>query len=149
MPSGQKQIIYQSTDFDFKEFNGLKLEYLKGEIFKDSLEPISMFLKVESKPWHQFYLDSGLGHWVNWNSEEIEEDEDHDLPDGGLTKWIDFTTEFHIAGKSISKIYCRKDLKNSKITIQLEDDTQIILKCTPPEKFDSKNELGFCKKYKE
>ncbi len=121
--------LYQESDFIFDEFDGLKIERLiVCENAKS--EPILIYLKVENRNWHQYFLGAGIGFWENWDElEDIEDDEQF--------KYIDSTEKLNLNGKHIYKISCTTDSNNSQIVIELENKEKLILKCVNPEIFDS------------
>jgi len=125
--------LYQDSEFIFDEFNGLKIERLIV-CENTKAESILVYLKVENRNWHQYFLDAGIGFWENW-------DELDDIKDDELFKYIDSTQKFKLKGKKISKIYCKKDFKNSRIVIEFENDEELILKCVYPKILDSETEL--------
>ncbi|MBW1296327.1 hypothetical protein [Aquimarina litoralis] len=125
--------LYQESAFIFDEFNGLKLEQLI--VCENSkLEPILVYIKVKNRNWHQYFLDAGIGFWENWDELiDVEDDEEF--------KHLDYTDKLKLKGKRISKIYCTKDLKNSRIVIEFKNKEKLILKCVNPEILDSQCEL--------
>ena len=125
--------LYQESEFTFDEFNGLKVEQIIVCENSES-EPILVYIKVENRNWHQYFLDAGIGFWENW-------DDLIDVDDDGEFKHIDSTDKFKLRGKGISKVYCTKDSKNSKIVIEFSDKEKLILKCINPEILDSECEL--------
>ncbi len=127
--------LYQDSEFEFKAFNGLKLEQLI--VLEDCIseEAILVYLKVENNNWHQYFLDAGIGFWESWDELIDFEDEDDE------TKYIDSTDRYGVRGKEISKIYCTKNLNNSRIVIEFSDAEKLILKYTDSEDFDSACEL--------
>jgi hypothetical protein len=125
--------LYQDSDFIFDEFNGLKIEQLiVCENHKS--EPILIYIKVENRNWHQYFLDAGIGFWENWDElEDIEDDEQF--------KYIDSTEKLNLKGEQIYKIYCSRDSNNSRIVIEFKNKVELILNCVTPEIFDSECEL--------
>ncbi len=126
--------LHQDSEFVFDEFNGLKIERLILCENAKTSEPILIYLKVENRNWHQYFLDAGIGFWENW-------DELGDVEDDENFRYIDSTEKLKLHKKQISKIYCTADFNNSKIIIELENSEQLILKCVNPEVHDSKCEL--------
>ena len=125
--------LFQKAEFVFDEFNGLKVEQLiVCENTKS--EPILIYLKVKNRNWHQYFLDAGIGFWENWGELKDVEDDDE-------FRYIDSTDKFKLRKKQISKIYCVKDINNSKIILEFENNEKLILKCVNPEIFDSECEL--------
>lgn len=125
--------LYQESEFIFEEFNGLILEKIIVCENSES-EPILVYIKVENRNWHQYFLDAGIGFWENW-------DELIDVDDDGEFKHIDSTDKLKLKGKRISKVYCAKDMKNSRIVVEFSDKEKLILKCKNPEILDSECEL--------
>lgn len=124
--------LYQDSEFEFKEFNGLKIEQLIVCENPDTGEPIIVYIKVENKSWHQFFLDAGLGFLEDWGEIDVD-DESYDF--------IDVTEKWNLKNKLICGIHCKPDINNSRIIIELESQKKIILKCVKPEIFDSECEL--------
>ena len=125
--------LFQDSEFVFTEFDGLKVEQII--ICEDSTEePVLVFLKVENRNWHQYFLDAGIGFWENWDTLNDTKDDDE-------FSYIDSTDILELRGKIISKIHCRPDLVNSKITIEFDGKEELILRCVNPEVFDSRCEL--------
>lgn len=124
--------LYQDSQFEFNEFNGLKVEKLIVCENPETKEPILIYIKVENRNWHQYFLDAGYGFWENWDEIDIEDDS---------YDFIDSTDRFDLKGKVISRIYCKPDFNNSKITLELEDSRELTLKCKSPMIFDSECEL--------
>lgn len=123
--------LYQDNAFVVQELNGLKIEQIVvcQEINKE--EPIIVYLKVEGKNWHQFFLDAGIGFWESW--ETFEKDEDY--------TYLDLTDKFALRGNKILAIYCCSDCHNSRIVLKIEGEKKLILKCIDPTIFDSSCEL--------
>ncbi len=124
--------LYQDSEFEFDEFNGLKVEKLIVCENPETKEPIIIYLKVEDRNWHQFFLDAGCGFWENWD--EIDTSDDS-------YDFIDCTDKFDLKGKIISRIFCKPDQNNSRITLKLENSMKLILRCKDPSVFDSDSEL--------
>jgi len=124
--------LYQDSDFEFNEFNGLKIEKLFVCENPETKEPILIYIKVENRNWHQFFLDAGIGFWENWDEIDIEDDS---------YNFIDSTDKFDLKHKVINRIYCKPDLNNSRITLELKNNAKLILKCKEPKVFDSDCEL--------
>ncbi|MEP0480156.1 MAG: hypothetical protein ABJD23_08075 [Nonlabens sp.] len=124
--------LYQDSEFEFDEFNGLKIEQLIVCENPKTKEPILIYLKVENKNWHQFFLDAGYGFWENWDEIDTEDDS---------YDFIDCTDKFDLKGQIINRIFCKPDLNNSRITLDLENSMKLILKCKDPNIFDSNSEL--------
>ncbi|MDB2539183.1 hypothetical protein N9X23_02320 [Flavobacteriales bacterium] len=124
--------LYQDSEFEFDEFNGLKIEQLIVCENPETKEPILIYLKVENRNWHQFFLDAGYGFWENWDEIDTEDDS---------YNFIDCTDKFDLKGQIISRIFCEPDLNNSKITLDLENSMKLILKCKDSNIFDSNSEL--------
>lgn len=122
--------LFQDAEFVFDEFNGLKIERLIICQYIKTEEPIIIYLKVENRNWHQYFLDAGIGFWENWDTLNDVEDDEH-------YTYIDATEKLNLKGKQISKIECTKDVENAKIVVELENDEQLILKCVNPEVFDA------------
>ncbi|WP_430413180.1 hypothetical protein [Kordia sp.] len=124
--------LYQDSEFEFNEFNGLKIEKLIVCENPETKEPILIYIKVENRNWHQFFLDAGIGFWENWDEIDIEDDS---------YDFIDFTDKFDLKNKVINRIFCKKDLNNSRIILELKSNEKLILKCKEPNIFDSDCEL--------
>ncbi|WP_298321224.1 hypothetical protein [uncultured Aquimarina sp.] len=124
--------LYQDSEFEFNEFNGLKIEKLFVCENPETKEPILIYIKVENRNWHQFFLDAGIGFWENWDEIDIEDDS-YDFTDS--------TDKFDLKNKIINRIYCKPDLNNSRITLELKNNEKLILKCKEPKVFDSDCEL--------
>lgn len=124
--------IFQDSQFDFIEFNGLRIEKLIVCQDTDSKEPILIYIKMENRNWHQYFLDAGIGFWENWDDIDIEDDS---------YDFIDFTYRYDLKHEVVNQIYCRPDINNSRITLVLKSTSRLILKCKEPEIFDSKCEL--------
>lgn len=125
--------IYQDSEFSFEEFNELRVEQIIV-CENRKAEPIIVYLKVENRNWHQYFLDAGIGFWENWDELiDVEDDVDY--------KHIDSTDKFKLRGKRIAKIYCKPDSKNSKIVIEFDNQDELILRCVDPKIFDSEYEL--------
>jgi len=129
--------LYQDSEFEFDEFNGLKIEKLIVCENPETREPILIYIKVENRNWHQFFLDAGIGFWENWD--EIDTDDDS-------YNFIDFTHDFDLKNKVINRIFCEPDLNNSRITLELKGNCKLILKCKDPNIFDADCELILQKK---
>jgi len=124
--------LYQDSEFEFDEFNGLKIERLIVCEIPETNEPILVYIKMENKNWHQYFLDAGIGFWENWDKIDIDDDS---------YNFIDITDKLKVKNEIIIKINCEPELNNSRITLELEHNKKIILKCTKPEIFDSECEL--------
>lgn len=124
--------LYQDSEFEFNEFNGLKIEKLLVCENPETKEPILIYIKVENRNWHQFFLDAGIGFCENWDEIDIEDDS---------YDFIDSTDKFNLKYKVINRIYCKPDLNNSRITLELKNNAKLILKCKDPKVFDSDCEL--------
>ncbi len=122
--------LFQDAEFVFDEFNGLKIERLIICQNTKTEEPILIYLKVENRNWHQYFLDAGIGCWGNWDELDAMEDDEH-------YTYIDATEKLNLKGKQILKIECSKDFANAKISIELENGEQLILKCVHPKVFDA------------
>ncbi len=128
--------LYQHHEFVFDELDGLKIEQLV--VCKDgesNNEVIQVFLKMENRNWHNYFLDAGIGFWENWDTPPPIEESDED------TLYVDYTEKWALSGKRIEKVYCTKDQNNSKIVIELENKEELVLKCICPEIFDSAYDL--------
>ncbi len=133
IPKEPRGRLFQDSEFVFNEFDGLKVEQI---IVCENMrsEPILVYLKVENRNWHQYFLDAGIGFWENW-------DELSDIEDDNEFGYIDSTDSLELKGKRISKIYCTSELNNSKIVIEFDSKEELILRCIKPEIFDSECEL--------
>jgi len=101
--------LYQESEFVFDELNGLQIERLIICKNVEIQSPILIYLKVENKNWHQYFLDAGIGFWENWDElDDIENDEHFD--------YIDSTEELKLNKKRILKIYCVRNGELIKIT---------------------------------
>ncbi|MDH7447822.1 hypothetical protein [Aquimarina sp. 2201CG14-23] len=129
--------LYQDSHFEFNEFNGLKIEKLIVCENPETKEPIIIHIKVKNRNWHQYFLDAGYGFWENWDEIDTEDDSYH---------FIDCTDKFDLKDQIVSRIFCKPDLNNSRITLELKNNTKLILKCKEPNVFDSDCELIIQKK---
>jgi len=132
-----KGAIFQDTNFVFQDFNGLKLEKLIACENPVNEDVVLVFIKVENKDWHQFFLDSGYGFWQNY------EDIDPTLAANNEDEYnyIDKTLDFKIAGKLIAKIWCEPQGVNCQIRIAFETKEVLILRTIDSNLFDSQSEL--------
>ena len=135
MEAEERGRIFQEDDFIFTEFDGLKLQKIVVCENPESKELVIVYLKVENHNWHQYFLDVGIGFWEDWNTIDLEIEEDDSF------NYIDKTLEFNLSGKIISKIWCEPEENNSRITIAFESGEKLILKTVDPEIFDSESEL--------
>jgi hypothetical protein len=124
--------LFQDREFEFAEFNGLKIERLIVCENPETSEPILVYIKMENKNWHQYFLDAGIGFWENWDEIEIDDDS---------YNFIELTNTLKLKAKRIIKISCQPELNNSRITLELENNENLVLKCIRPEIFDSGCEL--------
>lgn len=126
--------LYQDAEFIFDEFDELHIERIVVCQDKYTNEPIVIYIKVETRNWHQYFLDAGIGFWENWDEfDNLEEDTNF--------KYIDVTEQLNLRKKEISKIYCKSDHQNSKIVIELASNEQLTLQCKDPAIFDSECEF--------
>jgi hypothetical protein len=123
--------LYQDNNFVFTEFNDLKLEKIVVCENPETKEPLIVYIKVQNKNWHQYFLDAGIGFWQNWD--EIDTDDEYN--------YIDKTDEFELLNKIIDKIWCEPHENNSQITIGFKSNDKLVLRTVKPEIFDSESEL--------
>ena len=125
--------LHQDTNFVFTEFDGLKIEKLvlcESPVTKDCL---IVYIKVKSHNWHQYFLDAGIGFWEDWDQTDIDDDEGFN--------YVDKTDEFDLNGKTVLKIYCEPDGKNSRIVIELDIGERLILQTVDGNIFDGRCKL--------
>jgi hypothetical protein len=124
--------LFQDSEFEFNEFNGLKVERLIVCESPETKEPMIVYIKVETRNWHQYFLDAGIGFWETWDEIDFKDDS---------YDFIDSTDKFDLKGKTIRRIFCEPHFNNSKITLELGNSIKLILKCKSPKIFDSECEL--------
>ncbi len=130
--------LFQDNDFEFNGFNGLKLEKLISCENPETNENLLVYIKVENKEWHQFFLDAGCGFWQNYEDIDPAADDATDVDDHN---YIDKGVEFGLLGEKISKIWCEPDENNSKIIVEFENRKKLILRTIEPKLFDTNGEL--------
>ena len=129
--------LYQDESFIVTELDGAKLERL---IICEDLETkdvVMVFIKVENKEWHQFFLDAGFGFWQNY--EDIDPTDETNCDDE--YNYIDKSIEFNILDKKVSKIWCEPHENNCQITLDFENNCRLILRTKESKIFDSDCEL--------
>ncbi|MFK7937235.1 MAG: hypothetical protein AB8G22_27215 [Saprospiraceae bacterium] len=127
--------IHQDPTFVFSEFDGLKIQQLVVSQNRETKEPIIVFIKVEGKNWHQYFLDAGMGFWEDWDIAIVEDESDESY------EYLDLTEQYAVRNQVISGVMCKKDQNNSKIVIALTDKSQLVLRCRNAHEFDSACEL--------
>ncbi len=129
--------LFQDNNFEFYDFDGLKLEKLITCENPETKEVVIVYIKVETKEWHQFFLDAGYGFCQNY--EDIDPTNETNNDDG--YNYVDKGTEFNLSDRIISKIWCEPDENNSKIIIEFENREKLILRTIEPKLFDTDSEL--------
>lgn len=129
--------LFQDNTFEFYDFDGLKLERLVSCEDPKTKEVVIVYIKVENKEWHQFFLDAGCGFWQNY--EDIDPTNEANNNDG--YNYTDKGTELKLSGKKTVKIWCEPDSNNSQIIIEFESGEKLILRTIEPKFFDSNSEL--------
>ena len=137
MPNEFRGSLYQNNSFIVTELDGLELEKLI--ICQDPKTKcvIIVFIKVENKEWHQFFLDAGYGFWQNYDG--IDPTDQTKCDDE--FNYIDKTIEFKASGRTVSKIWCEPDKNNCRILIAFENNYMLIMRTIKPDIFDSDSEL--------
>jgi hypothetical protein len=130
--------LFQDNDFKFNGFKGLKLEKLISCENPETKEILLVYIKVENKEWHQFFLDAGYGFWQNYEDIDPAAGDATDVDD---YNYIDKGAEFGLLGEKISRIWCESDENNSKIIVEFENRKKLILRTIEPKLFDTNGEL--------
>lgn len=131
--------LFQNNCFEFADFNGQQLEKLISCEDPHSRDVIMVYIKVMDKEWHQYFLDVGYGFWQNYENIDPAHEENTELE----YSYINKSSEWNLAGKIITRIFCAPDYNNCSITIEFNNNTTIVLKTTEPQIFDSDCELLF------
>jgi hypothetical protein len=129
--------IFQDNTFEFNDFDGLKLEKLITCENPETKEVVIVYIKVETKEWHQFFLDAGYGFWQNYEdidpTDEANSDDEYNYIEKGI--------EFGLLDKRVNKIWCEPHENNSQIIVEFETKEKLILRTIKPELFDTSSEL--------
>jgi hypothetical protein len=96
-----------------------------------------VYIKVQGKDWHQFFLETGYGFWAT--HKDIHPTHTNYQDDS--YNYIDKGAEYGISEEIVSRIWCEPDKNNCKITIELENRKRIILRTIDPALFETLSEL--------
>ena len=126
--------LFQDKNFQYNSLNGLKIEQLF--LCKDAKnhDVVLVYLKAENTNWQNYFLDVGIAFWENWEDVDNMEDCEDFI-------YEDVTKSMELQQQTISKIYAEPDGNNSKIIIELKNQSQLVLQCKHPEINDSNCEL--------
>lgn len=137
--------LFQDSTFEFTGLKGLKLEQLITCIDPKNEDLIMVYIKVETKKWHQFFLDAGYGFWQNYA--DIDPKEESKVDDA--YSYSAKETEWGLVHKKIENIWCAPHYTNSQITIKFETQEKLVLRTIQPEVFDTPAELVFLRHHQE
>ncbi|MGM7551994.1 hypothetical protein [Myroides odoratimimus] len=123
--------MYQDDEFVCVELNGLRIERVITCMSDERDNVIVLYLKVEALGWFDFFIDAGIA--VMEKIKEIEEDDSYVYPDK--------SQELEAIGVKIKGIYCQPIKSSCRLTIALENNTNLILQSKDMSDYESDVEL--------
>lgn len=123
--------MYQDDEFVCVELNGLRIERVITCMSDERDNVIVLYLKVEALGWFDFFIDTGFA--VMEKIKEIEKDDSY--------IYLDKTLELEVIGVRIKSIYCESVKSSCRLTITLENNTNLILQSKDMSDYDSDVEL--------
>lgn len=123
--------MYQNDEFVCVELNGLRIERVITCMSDERDNVIILYLKVEALGWFNFFIDAGIA--VMEKIKEIEEDDSY--------IYLDKSQELEAIGVKIKSIYCQPIKSSCRLTIALENNTNLILQSIDMKDYESDVEL--------
>ena len=131
--------FYFLRNFVIEDYVNLKIDKIIACEELNTKNIVFVYLKVIGSNWQKYFLDAGAGFWEDTKITDYYKLDDN--KDNRKFVFKDYTKEFNIEDKTISKIYCEPNDANCRIIIELEKNQRIILRCKKSKIFDSESEI--------